>query len=206
MAKFERVPFRFEYNVLEPHFDAKTMEIHSEKHHQAYTDKLNTAIEKYPELSEKSIEDLLMNLDSLAEDIRTVVRNNGGGFYNHNHFFSILAPHTSGAPVGTLAEDIHKSFGSFEKFKEEFSNAALNQFGSGWAWLATDENGQNLHIHGHPNQDNPLMHGHKPVLGLDVWEHAYYLHYQNKRPDYIAAFWNVVDWEMVNEGYSKLKD
>lgn len=204
MAVFERIPFAFPYGSLEPHIDAKTMEIHSEKHHQAYTDKLNAALVKYPDLKDKTIEELLTKIDSLPEDIRTAVRNNGGGFYNHNHFFSILAPNKGGKPVGKLADDINSTFGSFETFKEAFTAAATSQFGSGWAWLAADENGQNLHIHRLPNQDNPLMHNHKPILGLDVWEHAYYLHYQNRRPDYIEAFWNVVDWEKVEEGYSRM--
>ncbi len=200
MARFQRYKLAYVYAALEPHIDGKTMEIHSEKHHQAYGDKLNAALEG-TKWVEKELHEILMSLDKVPENIRATVRNNGGGLFNHNHYFSILSPDSEKAPVGQLAEDINLTFGSFDTFKEEFSNAGINQFGSGWSWLATDENGENLHVHGHPNQDNPLMHNHIPVLGMDVWEHAYYLNYQNKRPDYVASWWNIVDWNKVEEIY-----
>lgn len=201
MYPFQRTPLSYPFEALEPFIDAKTMEIHSEKHHQAYTDKLNAALEKYPDLHGKEVEELLRGIDSIPEEIRTAVRNNGGGFINHNVFFSILKKNEGGIPVGELAEEINKVFGSFEKFKEQFSTAAAGQFGSGWAWLATDMNGDNLHIHALPNQDSSFMHNHFPILGIDVWEHAYYLKYQNRRPEYIEAFFNIIDWEKVNERF-----
>ncbi len=196
---FQKIILPYSFAALEPYIDQQTMEIHYGKHHQTYTDKLNAALEKYPELQTKSAEDLLRNLDTIPEDIRTAVRNNAGGFVNHNIFFAGLKLNESGKPMGELAEEINKTFGSFEKFKEEFSTCAIAVFGSGWAWLASDENGKNLHIHGHQNQDNPYMHNHHPILGLDVWEHAYYLKYQNKRPEYVAAFWDIINWEKANE-------
>lgn len=201
MSKFERTKLPYSFDALEPFMDAKTMEIHSEKHHQTYTDKLNAALEGKPEYQDWRIEVLLRDLDKLPDDIRTIVKNNGGGFVNHNIFFSSLKKNEGGKPVGELAKMIEEKFESFEKFKEQFTQTALGVFGSGWVWLALDENGENPHIHGLPLQENPYMHKHLPVLGLDVWEHAYYLKYQNRRPEYVEAFWNVIDWEVVNEMY-----
>ncbi|MCA9381290.1 superoxide dismutase [Candidatus Dojkabacteria bacterium] len=198
---FERVKIAFEFNALEPNIDAKTMEIHSEKHHQGYTDKLNAAVED-SEWADYSIEELLGMLEDLPDDIQTTVRNNGGGFANHNLYFSVLSPKSSKEPTGELKEAIDDAFDSFEDFKEEFSKTAAGQFGSGWAFLALDEDGE-LYITAKPNQDSPLMDNHTPILGIDVWEHAYYLNYQNKRADYIEAFWNVIDWEKVTENFEK---
>jgi Fe-Mn family superoxide dismutase len=195
---FELPQLPYSYDALEPHIDAKTMEIHHSKHHNGYTTKLNNAIEG-TELENESIESLLKNHTS-----NTAVRNNGGGFWNHRLFWEIMSPNGGGNPTGKLAEAIDNKFGSFDKFKEEFSNAAATQFGSGWAWLCVDERGE-LSVCSTPNQDNPLMPEAKcsgtPILGLDVWEHAYYLNYQNRRPDYIGAFWNVVNWEEVNRRF-----
>jgi Fe-Mn family superoxide dismutase len=190
-------------DALEPHIDAQTMEIHHDRHHATYVNNLNAAIEGNAELANKSIEDLLGNLDSVPENIRTAVRNNGGGHANHTLFWEILSPNGGGAPAGELADAINNAFGSFDKFKEDFAKAATTRFGSGWAWLIVD--GGKLAITSTPNQDTPLMEGKTPVLGLDVWEHAYYLNYQNKRPDYIAAFWNVVNWDEVNKRFAAAK-
>jgi Fe-Mn family superoxide dismutase len=200
---FELPPLPYAYDALEPHIDARTMEIHHDKHHAGYTKKLNAAIEGKSDLESKSIEELLGNLNSVPEDIRTAVRNNGGGYANHSLFWTIMGPNGGGEPSGELAEAINSAFGSFESFKEQFANAATGRFGSGWAWLVVD-NG-NLTITSTPNQDTPLMEGKTPILGLDVWEHAYYLKYQNKRADYISAFWNVVDWSAVGERYVAAK-
>ncbi|MFM1655278.1 superoxide dismutase [Brevibacillus sp. B_LB10_24] len=189
----------YAFNALEPHFDAQTMEIHHDRHHATYVNNLNAALEGHADLASKSIEDLISNMDAVPEAIRTAVRNNGGGHANHSMFWEILSPNGGGAPTGALADAINSAFGSFDNFKSEFAKAAAGRFGSGWAWLIVD-NG-NLAITSTPNQDNPLMEGKKPVLGLDVWEHAYYLKYQNKRPDYIAAFWNVINWEEVGKRY-----
>ncbi len=191
-------------DALEPYIDAQTMEIHHDRHHAAYVNNLNAALEKHPELPSKSIEDLLRDINSIPEDIRTAVRNNGGGHANHSLFWTIMSPNGGGTPSGALAQDIDSTFGSFEAFKEQFSNAAKGQFGSGWAWLSLDQNGK-LHVTSTPNQDSPYMMGHTPILGLDVWEHAYYLKYQNKRPDYIEAWWNVVNWEQVSKNYEAAK-
>lgn len=189
------------YNALEPYIDARTMEIHHTKHHGAYTDKLNGAI-KDTELDGKEIEEILKNVSQYS----VAVRNNGGGFYNHNLFWTVMSPNGGGQPSGKLASAIDSSFGSFEGFKTEFSNAAATRFGSGWAWLVKDLNGK-LVVTSSPNQDNPLMDLSEvkgtPILGLDVWEHAYYLHYQNRRPDYINAFWNVVNWDEVSKRYDR---
>ena len=190
----------YDYNALEPHFDARTMEIHHSKHHAGYTSKLNAAIEGSA-LENKSIEEILVEGFS-----NNAVRNNGGGFYNHSLFWSILSPNGGGQPSGALADAINSSFGSFDKMKEEFSNAAATRFGSGWAWLCVHSGGK-LEICSTANQDNPLMPGigcgGNPILGLDVWEHAYYLKYQNKRPDYIQAFWNIVNWEEISRLFEK---
>ena len=189
-------------DALEPHIDARTMEIHHGKHHAAYIAKVNAAIEG-TDLEGKSIEDLVSDLDAVPEDKRGAVRNNGGGHANHSLFWSLLCPKGGGAPSGDLGAAIDAAFGSFDAFKEQFANAAATRFGSGWAWLAVD--GGNLVVESSPNQDSPLMEGRTPILGLDVWEHAYYLNYQNRRPDYIAAFWNVVNWDEVGRRYAAAK-
>lgn len=185
-------------DALEPHVDARTMEIHHGKHHAAYTNNLNAALEGHPALQERSIEDLLRGIDALPQAIQTAVRNNGGGFANHNLFWQVMSPNGGGAPSGALATAIDGAFGSFDAFKAAFADAAAKRFGSGWAWLVVDGDG-GLQVYSTANQDSPYMSGHTPVLGLDVWEHAYYLHYQNRRPDYIQAFWHVVDWAKVAE-------
>lgn len=190
-------------DALEPHFDAKTMEIHHDKHHNAYVSKLNAALEGHDDLAAHSIEDLMRNLSSVPEAIRTAVRNNGGGHANHSLFWTTIGPNGGGDPTGELADAINSTFGSFDAFKEEFANAAATRFGSGWAWLCVADG--KLHVESTPNQDTPLSEGHTPILGLDVWEHAYYLHYQNRRPDYISAFWNVVDWNAVGANYAAAK-
>lgn len=189
-------PLPYPTNALEPHIDAPTMEIHHGKHHAAYVNNLNAAIEKAPELQGKSLDDLLKNLNAVPEAVRTAVRNNGGGHWNHSMFWQIMAPNAGGMPTGKLANAITSSFGDFEKFKEQFNAAGAARFGSGWAWLMNE--GGKLSIVSTPNQDNPLMDGKSaPLLGLDVWEHAYYLKYQNRRPDYMKAWWNVVNWPEV---------
>lgn len=188
---------KYEYNALEPHIDAKTMEIHHSKHHQAYVDKLNTAI-KGTDLEGKDIKTILSNPDSLPEDKRTAIINNGGGHANHSFFWEVIAPNAGGEPSGKIAELINKKFTSFDKFKEEFSNAAATRFGSGWAWLILNKD-KELEIKSLPNQDSPLLDNEVPLLTLDLWEHAYYLKYQNLRPKYIEAFWNIVNWDKVNE-------
>ncbi|WP_413380171.1 superoxide dismutase [Alkalihalobacillus sp. 1P02AB] len=190
-------------NALEPHIDETTMNIHHGKHHQTYITKLNAALEGHAELASKSIEDLVANLDSVPESIRTAVRNNGGGHANHKLFWELLSPNGGGAPTGEVADAITSTFGSFEAFKEKFADAGANRFGSGWAWLVVADG--KLEITSSPNQDSPLSDGKAPVLGLDVWEHAYYLNYQNRRPDYINAFWNVVNWDKVEELYQAAK-
>ncbi|WP_422486995.1 superoxide dismutase [Gudongella sp. DL1XJH-153] len=189
------------YDALEPHIDAKTMEIHYTKHHQGYVNNLNKAIENENELQEMAIEDLMASLDKVPEAIRTAVRNNGGGHLNHSLFWEIMSPTGGGEPAGQLMDMIKKDFGSFDAFKEEFKNAATGRFGSGWTWLVQD--GDKLKITSTPNQDNPVSSGLKPILGLDVWEHAYYLKYQNLRGDYIDAWFNVVDWKKVEEKLKK---
>jgi Fe-Mn family superoxide dismutase len=201
---FQLPPLPYAFDALEPHIDARTMEIHHDKHHAAYTTNLNKALEAYPDLAAKSIEALLGDLNAVPEGIRTAVRNNGGGFANHNLFWTLLSPNGGGAPSGTLASAIDAAFGSFDTFKEKFNHAAVTRFGSGWAWLYVDSSGH-LVVGSTPNQDTPLMEGGKPVLGLDVWEHAYYLHYQNRRPDYINAWWNVVNWETAAAHYAAAK-
>tara|TARA_Y100001935_G_scaffold128815_1_gene106824 strand:+ start:40887 stop:41582 length:696 start_codon:yes stop_codon:yes gene_type:complete len=191
----------YAYDALEPHFDARTMEIHHTKHHQGYTNKVNAALEG-TDMEGKEIEEVLSNIDSLPADKQQAVINNGGGFANHSLFWTVLSPNGGGEPTGELAEAINKKFGSFEAFKDAFSTAAATQFGSGWGWLVVDGNGE-LMVTSTANQNSPIMDGLTPILGLDVWEHAYYLHYQNRRPDYISAFWNVVNWDKVAEYYSE---
>ncbi len=194
----------YPYDALEPYIDARTMEIHHTKHHQGYVNKLNAALEKHPELAGVALEDLLRNIASVPEDIRTAVRNNGGGHANHSLFWTVMSPNGGGAPSGELAAAISEAFGSFEAFKEAFSTAAAIRFGSGWAWLVVDGFG-NLKVYSTPNQDSPYMDGFTPILGLDVWEHAYYLKYQNRRPEYIQNWWNVVNWEEVARRYAAAK-
>ncbi|WP_160036532.1 superoxide dismutase [Paenibacillus sp. An7] len=191
-------------DALEPHIDAQTMEIHHDRHHNTYVTNLNAALENAPELQGKSLEDLIANLDSVPENIRTAVRNNGGGHHNHSLFWEIIGPNGGGAPTGAIASAIDSELGGFDKFKEDFAKAATTRFGSGWAWLVVGKDGK-LAITSTPNQDSPIMEGLTPVLGLDVWEHAYYLKYQNKRPDYIASFWNVINWDEVNKRYEAAK-
>jgi len=188
-------PLAFAFDALEPHIDARTMEIHHDKHHATYVTNLNAALEKYPALQAKSIEALLKEITSVPEEIRTAVRNNGGGHMNHTMFWEIMAPNAGGEPTGALADAINKSFGSFAAFKEQFGKAGLGRFGSGWAWLIN--HGGALSIESTANQDQPIMDGKNAILGIDVWEHAYYLKYQNRRADYIAAWWNVVNWVEV---------
>ena len=190
----------YDHSALEPHVDAKTMEIHHGKHHQGYVTKLNGALEKYPELQSKSVEELLSDLGSIPEDIRGAVRNNGGGHANHSLFWPCMSPNGGGEPTGALADAINSAFGSFDEFKQKFSDAAATRFGSGWAWLCVDGSGK-LIVTSTPNQDNPVSDGLKPILGLDVWEHAYYLNYQNRRPDYVSAWWNVVNWDQVSKNF-----
>jgi Fe-Mn family superoxide dismutase len=189
----------YDFAALEPHIDAKTMEIHHGKHHQTYVNNLNAAIEKAPQLASKSLDDLMRDANTLPEAVRTAVRNNGGGHWNHSMFWQIMGPKAGGEPGGKLGAAIKSAFGDFAKFREQFSAAGVGRFGSGWAWLIN--NGGKLSITSTPNQDNPLMEGQKAVMGLDVWEHAYYLKYQNRRPDYINAWWNVVNWKEVEKRF-----
>ena len=197
---FQLPPLPYPEDALEPHVDARTMNIHHSKHHAAYTNNLNNAIAG-TDLDNKSIEEILSNLDAVPENIRTAVRNNGGGYVNHALFWSIMGPNQGGAPGGALSEAINSAFGSFEAFKDAFGKAAATRFGSGWAWLYVGKDG-NLAVGSTPNQDTPIMEGNTPILGLDVWEHAYYLNYQNRRPDYITAWWNVVNWDAVAANYA----
>jgi superoxide dismutase, Fe-Mn family len=190
-------PLPYPSDALEPHIDKQTMEIHHGKHHNAYVTNLNAALEKHPELASKSAEDLIRGIATVPEDIRTAVRNNGGGHVNHSMFWQIMGPNAGGPPTGAIADAINAAFGGFDKFKEEFKKAAVGRFGSGWAWVVN--NGGKIAIESSPNQDNPMMDGKKPVFGIDVWEHAYYLKYQNRRPDYIDAWWNVVNWGEINK-------
>jgi len=190
-------------DALEPYIDARTMGIHYGKHHQGYVNKLNAALDGHSALQSKSIEDLLSDLSAIPESIRTAVRNNGGGHYNHSLFWPSMSPDGGGAPSGALADAINSAFGSVDSFKEQFTSASGSRFGSGWGWLALD--GGNLVVTSTPNQDNPISDGMTPLLGLDVWEHAYYLNYQNRRPDYIAAWWNVVNWDEVAKRFEAAK-
>lgn len=195
-------PLPYAYDALEPHIDAQTMQIHHTKHHQAYIDKVNAAISGTP-LETKSVEALIADLASVPEKDRMVVRNNGGGHANHTLFWTVMSPSGGGAPSGELAKAIDEAFGSFDQFKEKFGDAGKNRFGSGWAWLSVS--GGKLQVESTPNQDSPIMEGRTPILGMDVWEHAYYLKYQNRRPDYVAAFWNVVNWDEVARRYAEAK-
>ena len=194
-------PLPYAPEALEPHIDKQTMEIHHGKHHQAYVNNLNAALEKHADLQGKSAEELIKSLSSLPEDIRTAVRNNGGGHVNHTMFWQIMAPNAGGGPTGHIADAITSSFGSFDAFKEQFAKAGVGRFGSGWAWVI--DNGSKLVIESTANQDHPSMEGKKAVFGIDVWEHAYYLKYQNRRPDYIGAWWNVVNWAEINKRLGK---
>jgi len=198
---FTLPPLPYDFAALEPHIDAKTMEIHHGKHHQTYVNNLNAAIEKAPELAGKSLDELMRGVGKLPESVKTAVRNNGGGHWNHSMFWQIMAPKAGGEPGGNLGNAIKSAFGDFAKFREQFSAAGVGRFGSGWAWLINT--GGKLSITSTPNQDNPLMEGQKAVMGIDVWEHAYYLKYQNRRPDYITAWWNVVNWKEVEKRFSQ---
>lgn len=194
-------PLPYAYDALEPYVDAMTMQIHHDKHHAAYLNNLNKAIEG-TDWENMPVEELLTKLDRVPEAIRTTVRNNGGGYVNHNLFWQIMGPNGGGAPTGKLAQAIDKAFGSFDAFKEKFSNAAATRFGSGWAWLVVKSDGS-LDVYSTPNQDSPVMNGDTPILGLDVWEHAYYLKYQNRRPEYIGNFYNVINWQAVADKFTR---
>jgi Fe-Mn family superoxide dismutase len=198
-------PLPYDFAALEPYIDAQTMQIHHGKHHQAYINNLNAALDKHPELHKKSLEQLLRGISTVPDDIRTAVRNNGGGHHNHSLFWTVMAPASKGGggePDGKLADAIGKTLGGFAKLKEQLAAAAIGRFGSGWAWLVTPEGGGKLEVLSTPNQDSPLMEGKTPLLGLDVWEHAYYLKYQNRRPDYVTAWWNVVNWAEVGRRFT----
>jgi Fe-Mn family superoxide dismutase len=197
---YQLPPLPYAFNALEPHIDAKTMEIHHDKHHAAYVNKLNEALANHADLQSKSVEDLLRGINSVPEAIRTAVRNHGGGHANHSLFWQIMTPNGGGSPAGDLAGALQSAFGSFEAFKEKLTNAAAGVFGSGWGWLVAG--GGKLEVIARPNQDSPLMDGKTPLLGVDVWEHAYYLKYQNRRPDYLAAWWNTVNWPGVAARYA----
>jgi Fe-Mn family superoxide dismutase len=192
-------PLPYDYNALEPHIDEQTMRIHHDKHHAAYVNNLNAALEKHPELANKTIEDLIKGINTVPEDIKTAVKNNGGGHINHTMFWEIMGPGKGGAPTGAIATAITSTFGDFEKFKTQMNDAGTKRFGSGWAWLI--DVGGKLVVESTANQDSPLMEGKKPIIGIDVWEHAYYLKYQNRRPDYLAAWWNAVNWDAVNNRF-----
>ena len=204
-GEFKVPPLTYAYNALEPVIDGQTMMLHHDKHHLAYVNSLNAAIEKYPKLKGKTAEELVRKLDSIPEDIRTVVRNNAGGHLNHTMFWEIMEPKAAGGePKGAIAEAINKNFGNFDKFKEKFNDAGTKRFGSGWAWLIRAKDGK-LKVISTANQDSPFMEGNYPIMGNDVWEHAYYLMYQNRRADYLKAWWNVVNWDAVNERYAQAK-
>ena len=200
---FTLPPLPYAFDALEPHIDAQTMQIHHGKHHQAYVNNLNAAIEKAPELANKSIDDLMRNINTVPESVRTAVRNNGGGHWNHTMFWQIMGPKAGGEPTGALGDAIRSTFGDFAKFREQVNAAGAGRFGSGWAWLVSD--GGKLAITSTPNQDTPLMEGKQAILGVDVWEHAYYLKYQNRRPDYLNAWWNVVNWAEVSKRYDQAR-
>ena len=193
-------PLPYDYSALEPYIDAQTMTLHHDKHHAAYVNNLNAAIEKHPELGKKTLEDLLRDINSVPEDVRTAVRNNGGGHMNHTMFWQIMKPKGGGAPTGRVGDEIKKTFGSFEEFQKQFNDAGGKRFGSGWVWLVRSKAGK-LEVLSTANQDNPIIDGHHAIMGNDVWEHAYYLKYQNRRPEYLAAWWNVVNWDEVNKRF-----
>jgi len=193
-------PLPYDYAALEPYIDAQTMTLHHDKHHAAYVNNLNAAVEKHPQLANKSVEDLLRDINSVPDDVRTAVRNNGGGHMNHTMFWQIMKPKGGGPPTGRIADEIKKSFGSFEEFQKQFNDAGTKRFGSGWVWLIRSKAGK-LEITSTANQDNPIMDGHHAIMGNDVWEHAYYLKYQNRRPEYLAAWWNVVNWDEINKRF-----
>lgn len=197
-------PLPYAYNALEPHIDERTMQIHHDKHHAGYVNKLNAALEGHGDLQKKSVEELIAKLDAVPEKIRTAVRNNGGGHANHSLFWVLMTPGGASSPTGSLAQALDDGFKGFDGFKEEFGKAAMGRFGSGWAWLVLDGKGK-LGIESTANQDSPLMEGKLPVMGIDVWEHAYYLKYQNKRADYIGAWWNVINWDVVGRRYDTLR-
>jgi superoxide dismutase, Fe-Mn family len=201
---YELPPLPYPSNALEPHIDAKTMEIHHDKHHQAYITNANKALEGHPDLAAKPVDDLLADLSKVPESIRTVVRNNAGGHSNHTFFWKIIGPNAGGNPKGKLAEAINSTFGSFDQFKGELEKAGIGRFGSGWAWLVVNKEGK-LQITSTANQDSPISDGLKPVIGVDVWEHAYYLLYQNRRPDYLKAWWNVVNWDQAEKNFQAAK-
>ena len=200
---FQLPPLPYPYDALEPYIDTQTMQLHHDKHHAAYVNNLNAALEKHPELSSWSLEDLMTKINRVPEDIRTAVRNNGGGDINHSMFWQIMAPNAGGEPTGELANAIKQTFGDFNTFKQQLTQAGMTRFGSGWAWLVSD-NGK-LSIISTANQDSPLMEGKQPIMGVDVWEHAYYLKYQNRRNDYLAAWWNVVNWGEIAKRYQNLR-
>ncbi len=197
---YELPPLSYPFNALEPHIDAKTMEIHHDKHHQAYITNANKALEGHPDLAAKPVDELLADLSKIPESIRTVLRNNAGGHSNHSFFWKIIGPNAGGTPKGKLAEAISSTFGGFDQFKEELQKAAIGRFGSGWAWLVVNKEGK-LQIMSTANQDTPISEGLKPVVGVDVWEHSYYLLYQNRRPDYLKAWWNVVNWNQAEKNF-----
>ncbi|MFW5941546.1 MAG: superoxide dismutase [Chloroflexota bacterium] len=201
---FELPPLPYAEDALEPNIDARTMSIHHDKHHAGYTKNLNAALEGHSEWQNKSIEEILRNIDQVPESIRTAVRNNGGGYANHSLFWKAMSPNGGGQPSGDLANAIEQTFGSFDEFKEKFSSTAAGQFGSGWGWLVVKGDGS-LDVYSTPNQDSPYMQGDTPILGVDVWEHAYYLNYQNRRGDYIENWWNTVNWDQVTENYKAAK-
>jgi Fe-Mn family superoxide dismutase len=200
---YQLPPLPYAFDALEPHIDAKTMEIHHDKHHATYVNKLNEALASHPDLQAKSVEDLLRGFDQVPEPVRNAVRNHGGGHANHSLFWEVMGPGGGGNPSGPIAEALQRDFGSFESFKEKLTNAAANQFGSGWGWLVAS--GGKLEVIARPNQDSPLMEGRTPLLGVDVWEHAYYLKYQNRRPDYLSAWWNTVNWQTVSQRYGSAR-
>jgi Fe-Mn family superoxide dismutase len=201
---FQMLALPYAYDALEPYIDAKTVELHYSKHHQTYLNNLNGALEKHPQLGRLTIEQILSDLDKVPEDVRMVVRNNGGGYYNHNIYWAIMGPNQGGAPRGPLGEALHSTFGSFDSFKEQLEKAGMGRFGSGWAWLSKKQDGS-LIVHSTPNQDTPLAEGLVPVIGVDVWEHAYYLKYQNRRAEYLSNWWNLVNWEEAERRYLQSK-
>ncbi|MFN8529855.1 MAG: superoxide dismutase [Anaerolineae bacterium] len=198
---FELPPLQYPFNALEPHIDATTMEIHHDRHHQAYVNNLNNALQNAPDFQNLGLEDLLKSLDRLPDNVRNAVRNNGGGHWNHSLFWEIMTPGGSNVPTGELGEALNRAFGSYDAFKDQLKAKAVGQFGSGWAWLVAAPDGS-LSIESTPNQDTPVMQGKRPILGVDVWEHAYYLKYQNKRPDYVTAWFNTVNWDVVAQKYA----